>query len=192
MITPLINRLNEFLPLEEEEIAFLKATIPVREYPKGTVLLESGQLSQEFFFGIEGCVRMYYSVEGEEKTAFFYTENTFISSYRSFVHQIPAQHSLECIEPCKLAVISMEVAYQILSKFPKFETLSRMAMEEELAMYQEIVASYITLNPEQRYIRLRETRPDLITRVPQHALAAFIGVTPESLSRIRKRIRDRE
>ncbi len=134
---------------------------------------------------------MYYTVEGEEKTAFFYTENTFINSYQSFVHQVPANHNLQCIEPCKVAVISREIAYQLLEKFPKFETLSRMAMEEELATYQEIVASYVILNPEQRYVRLLETRPDLVARVSQRALAAYIGVSPESLSRIRKRIRDR-
>lgn len=191
MIGALIERLNEFLPLEEDEVAILEETIPVKNFPKGTILLDRGMVSQEFFFNIQGCVRMYYTVNGEEKTAFFYTENQFISSYQSFVHQLPANHSLECIEPCTVAVISREVAYQLLEQFPKFESLSRMAMEEELVTYQEIVASYIILSPEERYIRLLETQPELVTRVSQRTLAAYIGVTPESLSRIRKRIRDR-
>ena len=189
---PLIRRLNEYLPLEKVEMDFLRETIPVRDYKKGELLLENGQVSEEFFFIISGCVRMYYTVEGEEKTAFFYTEDTFVSSYQSFIHQTPAQHSLQCIEPCQLALITQEVAMAILEQFPKFETLTRMAMEEELATYQEIVASYIILTPLQRYIRLLDTRPDLVTRVSQRTLATFIGVTPESLSRIRKRIRDQK
>lgn len=184
----LIQYFNSYIPLSEEEKEGLRKHVPVRKYPKGTVLLEKGQRSTAFYFIIQGCIRLYYTVGGEEITSIFYLETQMVSSYRSFIHQEPAAHSLQCIEDVEAAEFSHQVAYQFLEEFPRFEALTRMIMEEELALYQESLASYVIHKPEQRYLHLLETQPQLIARVPQHALARLIGVTPESLSRIRKRV----
>ena len=71
---------------------------------------------------------------------------------------------------------------------PRMETLNRMGVEMELQKSQEALADYILTSPEERYLNLLQTRPDLLDRVPQYQLASYLGVTPESLSRIRKRI----
>lgn len=135
---------------------------------------------------------MHYLVDGEEKTTFFYIENQFVSSYESFTKQTPAKHSLECTEDCKLVVITQEGAMGLLTHSNKFESLARTIMEEELGIYQSIVASFITLSPEQRYLDLIKNRPDLIQRIPQYQLATYLGVNAESLSRIKKRIAKKE
>jgi len=184
----LIDHLNNYQQLEESERDFLTENIPVKKFAKKDILLEQGQVSQNFYFVISGCVRLYYNTNGEEKTAFFYTENQFVSSYKSFVQQLPTHHNLQCIEESYLATISKENANLLLKTFPKFEFLARMIMEEELMIYQEVISSFITLSPEERYMQLQKKQPELIQRIPQHYLATYLGVKPESLSRIRKRI----
>ncbi|MEL6250822.1 MAG: Crp/Fnr family transcriptional regulator [Bacteroidota bacterium] len=186
-LQPFFDHLNQFLELNKQELGFLKEAVHFREFSKGSVLLESGKLSQAFYFNLKGCVRLYYEVDGEEKTAFFYTENQFISSYESFTRQLPSRHSLQCIEDCQLVEIGMEAAANLLAYSPKFEALARIMMEEELIIYQDIISSFITLKPEERYLKLSEESPALFQRIPQYHLASYLGITPESLSRIKKR-----
>ncbi|MGD1890356.1 MAG: Crp/Fnr family transcriptional regulator [Cyclobacteriaceae bacterium] len=188
MIDYLIKYFDNYVALEEEERGFIRGNISVREVLKDEILLSEGEVSTEFYFIIKGCIRLFYTVDVEEKTAFFYTENMFVSSYESFTKQTPSKHYLQAIEPTKVATISFDVAYRLIDQFPKFEFLARVMMEEELIVYQEIISSFVTLNAEQRYLKLLSSNKSLLQRIPQYQLATFLGVTPETLSRIRKRV----
>lgn len=188
MIFSFISYIEKLVKLNDHEVHALKASVPVKTFKKGTILLREGEISNESYFNIKGCVRNYVLVEGEEKTTFFYTENQFITSLKSFTKRQIAGHYFECVEDCVLALFSFETEQELLRRFPKFEHLSRILLEEELSVYQEMLTSYITTSPEHRYKNLLKTRPDLINRIPQYHLATYLGVTPESLSRIRKRI----
>lgn len=192
MIQSLIYRLHQITPLNVTEENFLKKHIPYKIYDKDEFLLRQGDISNAFFFIIKGCVRLFYLNNGQEKTAFFYTENQFVSSYESFVQQVPAKHYLQAIENTQVAVISTQATTQILEHFPKFELLSRILMEEEMIIYQDIIASFVALNPEQRYLKFMRTHAALLQRIPQYHIATYLGVTPETLSRIRKRVAQRK
>ena len=191
-IEPLVDHLDRFVGLSEKEKAFIREQLPVKTYTKGQVLLEEGEVSTEFFYNLEGCVRLYYDVKGEDRSAFFYTEGQFISSYASFTRQEPSRHSLQAIEESQLAVISQESAALMLQFSPRFEALARMMMEEEMIVYQEMIASFITLSPAERYQAFLKNHPGLMQRMPQRYIASYLGVNPESLSRIKKRIIERE
>ena len=184
----LIDFLNTYVELEKEEVKFIEDHVPVHDFKKGDFLLKTGEVSGEFYFILEGSARLYYDVGIEERTAFFYFENEFVSSYESFTQQIPAKHNLQCLEDTRVAEISIETSMVLLERFPNFEFLARVLMEKELSICQDIIAAFITLSPEERYLQLMDKNPELIERIPQYYLASYIGVRPESLSRIRKRI----
>lgn len=184
----LIHLLSNFIDLNEKEKSFIEDNLPVLEFNKGDFLLEQGDVSKSFYFIVSGSVRLYYDVELEEKTAFFYFENEFVSSYESFTQQLPAKHNFQCMESTTVIEISVENVEVMLREFRSFEFLARTIMEQELAMYQNIVSTFILKSPEERYLDLLTNRPEMINRIPQYYLATYIGVRPESLSRIRKRI----
>ena len=87
-----------------------------------------------------------------------------------------------------MSIISLEEQQALYEKFPKLEALSRASLLEELRNYQEMLVSYVTTKPEERYKKLLNERPDLLNRVPLYQLASYLGIKAESLSRIRKRI----
>lgn len=162
--------------------------ITIQTYKKGEHLLREGEVSAKSYSIVSGCVRQYYLVDGEEKTTFFYTENQSIFSPNSTLERIPAKYYLSCVEYTTLSILTLENQQEMYKRFPILESMSRMSLQEELNNYQEMLATYITTNPEERYLNLLKFRPELLNRVPQYQLASYLGVTPESLSRIRKRI----
>jgi CRP-like cAMP-binding protein len=184
----LLNYFQRIMPLSREEIEAIVETMTVKQYKKGTILLEEGQVSTEVYFVLEGCVRQYYLVDGDEKTNNFFTEEQWVISMNSFSQNNPSSHYLDCCMDSTLVVGNREKEEALYKRFPKFETVSRKVMEQVFAEQQEIMSSYTTDTAEQRYVKLLKSRPDLFQKIPQYQIASYIGVKPESLSRIRKRL----
>lgn len=176
------------MPLTEEESKAIVDSMCIKTFKKGTILLKEGQISTECYFILEGCIRQYYLIDGDEKTNNFFTEEQFVVSINSFSQKTPANHYFSCCEDTTLVVANEQKENDLYKRFPKFETISRTVMGNIFGEQQELMASYITDTPEQRYLKLLKSRPDLFQRIPQYQLASYIGVKPESLSRIRKRI----
>ncbi len=182
------DMMAEEIQLSDAERVTVDQLIPIKKYNKGQVLLQAGEVAKACYFNIKGCVRSYQIKDGEERTTQFYVEGEPIASLLSYLNKTPATHYLECVEESTLAVLYYENEQELYSIHPKFESLCRTSIEQEFGKQQEILQNYLTKNPEERYLMLQETRPDLLHRVPQYHLATFLGVQPESLSRIRKRI----
>jgi len=176
------------MPLSMEEIEAIVETTTIKHYKKGEILLREGQISAEVYFVLEGCVRQYYLVEGEEKTNNFFTEGQWVISMNSFNEGLPSTHFMACCTDCTLVVGNREKEEALYKQFPKLETVSRMVMQKVFAEQQQIMEDFLTNTPEQRYLKLLETRADLFQTIPQYQIASYIGVKPESLSRIRKRL----
>lgn len=189
MVQSMAEMISPFLTLSESEADSINEHIPIREFEKGSILLKAGQVAVDSYFNITGCVREYYlKDDGEERTTQFFTEGQSISSLSSYVNQTPADNYLECVEDCTLAVLNFEKEQLLYTLVPGFESLCRVSMEEEFGKHQKKLAAFITSSPKERYLDLMNERPDLVNRVPQYHLASYLGVTPESLSRIRKRV----
>lgn len=178
----------QFTDLSDEEKQAVMDEIPIETFKKGTILLREGEISTTCFFILKGCVRKYSVIDGEEKTTAFYTENEAVVSFNSYTQQVPADHYFICMEDTTTVVGYREREAEMYIRFPKFESLSRMFMSQDLGKAQEEMAVFITSTAEERYLHLLQNRPDLLQRVPQHQIASYLGITPESLSRIRKRM----
>lgn len=184
----IIQYISQFMPLSDAEAEAVIKNMKIRSFKKGTVLLKEGQVAKLCYFVLKGCIRQYFLVDGEEKTTNFFSEGQPVTSYEGTFKQKPSKFYLACVEDSILSTSSPEEEAAFFEKFPHLKPAALMAMEEELGKSQGMLSSFILSSPEERYLNLLKTRPDLLDRVPQYQLASFLGVTPESLSRIRKRI----
>lgn len=187
----LLKYFQRIMPLSQAEIDAIVETMTIKQFKKGTILLKEGQISTEAYFVLEGCVRQFYLVDGDEKTNNFFTEEQWVISMNSFSQQKPSNHYLDCCMDSSLVVGNREKEEILYRRFPKLETVSRKVMEKVFTEQQEIMSSYTTDTAERRYLKLLKSRPDLFQKIPQYQIASYVGVKPESLSRIRKRIAHR-
>ena len=187
----LFNFISKYISLTEKEKSVIVSLNMLRSIKKGVILIKEGQNSKSSYFILKGCLRTYYVINGEEKTSAFYTEMEVLTPH-CVISKTPSEYYISCLEDTILAVSNADIEVKIFSKFPKFETLSRILSEELLVKQQIAFDMFKISTPEQRYLNLLQTRPDLIQRVPQHQLASFLGIIPQSLSRLRARILEKK
>lgn len=187
----LFDFLSTYIPLTEDEKNAIVSLDIFKSVKKGTILLHEGQKSKVSYFILKGCLRKYYVVDGEEKTTAFYTEMEALTPH-CVISKTPSEYYISCIEDTILTASDSDMGVEMNSKFPKFEALCRILSEEILAKQQIDFDKFKTSSPEQRYLNVLQSRPDLIQRVPQHQLASFLGITPQSLSRLRARIMEKD
>lgn len=185
--TILFDYLAQFIILSDEEKKALLELNLFKTYKKNTILLKEGRLSNEGYFVIKGCIRCYYIVEGEEKNTAFYTEAESHTP-ACVVHQKPSEYYVACVEDCILLASTPKMEAVIFEKFPRFETLCRVMTEKMLSENQTSFDDFRISSPERRYLSLLKNRPDLLQRVPQYQMASYLGMTPQSLSRMRQRL----
>ena len=187
MENEILKYLSKYIPITnelEEEISRIEF---IKCFDNGTVLLEEGNISNECYFIIKGCIRSFYIKDGEEKTTEFYTEEQAVIP-TVYGDKIPSEYYLECIEDTIVGVGTPELETEMYQKFPQIESLNRALGEAIMAKNQDTFAEFKMASPEERYLALLKNRPDVIQIAPQHQIASYLGMKPESLSRIRKRI----
>ena len=187
----LFDFISKYISLTEDEKNAILSLDLFRSVKKGTTLLKEGQKSKDSYFVLKGCIRTYYVLDGEEKTTAFYTEMEVLTP-PCVINKAPSEYFISCVEDNILSVSNADIEVEINSKFPKFEIMCRMLSEELLAKQRIDFDEFKTSSPEQRYLNLLQKRPDLIQRVPQHQLASYLGIKPQSLSRLRARILEKK
>lgn len=184
----LTKYLSMFDVFNQNEIKAIVDKTEVAFFKKGTIILREGQVCSSCYFVLKGCVRQYQLVDGEEKTTAFFIEEQAALMYDSYMNRTPSKYYLSCVEDAILIAGTREEEEKLHQEYPKLKYMMHTAMPQDYSKIQERLASLINHSPEERYLMLIEEQPDLISRVPLHQLASYIGVTPESFSRIRKRI----
>ncbi|SMC65890.1 Crp/Fnr family transcriptional regulator [Pedobacter africanus] len=183
----LLNFLAKYIQLSEEEKNAIIDVAFFTSFKKGTILLKEGQLSKDSYFVVKGCIRCYYIVDGEEKTTAFYSDGESLTPPSALTRK-PSEYYISCLEDSVLSAGDAEPDEELFKKFPKLEKLCRILSEDLHSKSQIAFDNFKISSPEQRYLHLLETRPDLVQRIPQYYLASYLGITPQSLSRMRNRL----
>jgi CRP-like cAMP-binding protein len=161
------------------------------ETPAKTILLHEGQVSQNYIFIEKGCVRMFFNDNGSDKTVQFFFENEGLTSFDSFVNNVPSLFTIETIEPSVIYLLPKQYVNQLideLSQQPGFgQMILQMSSRRQIHYINEFV-SFIRDTPEQRYQNLLTHRPHIVQRVAQHYIASYLGVSTVHLSRIKSKL----
>jgi CRP-like cAMP-binding protein len=178
-ITSKYSNLNDLVKIELLENA------RVLKLPKGTTLVKEGQLSDKTFFIIKGCARAYYLKEGKDISDWFAFEDEFISSINSFFLNVPSPHYIEVLEDSILLEISRNDVEKLSEKYHDFERLTKVIVTKTMLQQQQRIVSMQFYTAEEKYKNLLSIRKDITNRVPLTHIASYIGITLETLSRIR-------
>lgn len=184
----LIHYFSKFAKLSAEEQTEITKDINIGHFKKGSMLLKEGQKPIDNYFVLEGCVRQYIIKNEDERVTHFYCEEDWILPAIGEHEDKRSTYFLECLEASVLVIANEKEGNKMLKTNQTFQDLAQLLLEQEIIKQQQHFTEFQNSTPEERYIKLQDTRPDLIERVPQFQLSSYIGVTPESLSRIRKRI----
>ncbi len=185
------TQLEKLVVFTDEEWQLFQQHLQYKTLKKKAFFIEAGQISNEVGLIISGSVRIYHVKDGEEITSYFCLDHEFVSSYKSFVTQQPSITYIQALEPTQLVVFTHTALQQMLKNEKlayKMERFGRLIAEYLICCYEDRVADFIIKTPEERYLKLLQSGTNYLQRIPQHYIAQYLGVTPVSLSRIRKRI----
>lgn len=176
------------VPLKDEELKLIDAYFEVKELKKKEFLLQGGKICNFIGFIADGTVRHFHIKDGVEKTCDISFENAWVTDFQSFTHNTSCIMNLQAMENTTVFVIRKENLHKLYNECNKYETFGRLMAEQVAQRATEIAMSLSSDKPEERFQNLILKQPDLFQRVPQKYIANFLGVSPESLSRIRNRI----
>lgn len=165
----------------------LKPIAQKKEYPKKSWLLNEGDVSKQIIFIEKGCVRSWFNNDGDDITFQFFFEGSFVSSVESLMQCKPSLFSLETIESSILHVVNKEELFKTAENSSVLKDAVNALLCQRLYHYQKLFLSRIKDKPQRRYKEIIEKNPEILNRVPHHYIASYLGITPVSLSRIRKR-----
>jgi len=174
--------------LSEEQKANLSKLQKNKPYKKGDILIRENEAITEYYSVIKGCVRSYSLVNGDEITLDFYIEDQTINL--AINGESATSHCyLVCEEDCILSVINNEMEKTAFEQHPYLKDICLKNTELLLHQTQKEQLLFKSMSPQERYLHLLTNKPSLIERVPHHQIASYLGIKPESLSRLRKRLK---
>lgn len=186
----LINRIEEFsIKLDQNLKNDLAKTFQIEKVNKRTKILEENYSCRKLYFLEKGIVRSYYEHKLEEVTSWIYNEGHFVSSWHSFYLQQKSFETLETLEDCVLYSISFSNYQKLMNKHHDFERFARLLAESQIAYLDFFFKGFMIMSAKERYLQLLKYFPDIELRVQVGYIASLLGVTRETLSRIRSEVR---
>lgn len=182
---------EQFVPFTEEEWALFQSHLKLLSLNKKQCFVEAGQVCKYIGYIVSGSLRCYHIKDGDEITSYFSLENEMITSYKSFLTKTPSPTAIESLEKTELVVFDLQSLHELVNNdliALKMERFGRLIAEFLIFCYEDRITSFVTLTPEERYLHLLAKSSNVIQRIPQHYIANYLGITPVSLSRIRRRI----
>ena len=188
MINSLLDSIQNIITLSPAEKDIVIALFKEKTYKKGDFFLAGGQVCKQAGFVTKGLLRYYINHDGEDKTYDFAQENNFVCNYESFLPQTPSTKIIQALEDCELLVISFTDLQTFYKSVSGAERFGRLVIEQVFLQTLQDLSSFYTDSPELRYEKFLKKHPGLQQRISQYHIASYVGVKPQSLSRIRRRI----
>lgn len=180
-----INSIVDFTPEEMETVmeCFKPMHLPAGEY-----FADEGIVCKHIGFVTRGYIRAYYEIHDVEVTTMVLGKHHIVTSHTSFSLQRPSMMYIQAISDCDMLVLDYESMMELYKKVPKWERLGRLIMEQIYGYMEGRVLDYLSLGSEDRYRKLLKNDPKLFKNVPLRYVASMLGITPETLSRIRNKV----
>lgn len=188
-VDPLLSYFNELIPLTRDEVEMVTAKFQPRLYRKKQFVLQEGDICTQFNFVVRGCLRMYkIDDQGTVHILQFASENNWINDLGSF-HQLKSSAlNIDALEDTVVLQISHSDLISLYMAAPKFDRIFRVLIENGFIRLQDRLLQNISSTAEERYQSFLGVYPHLSNRLSQVQIASFIGITPEFLSKLRKKI----
>lgn len=185
----ILKNVSRFITLTDEERDYFVSIMRPRTYRKRQYVVQAGDVCKYENFVTKGCLRSYFVDDnGFEHILQFAIEDWWIGDMASFITQTPAMLNVEAVEDTELIQILKIDLDTLFDKYPKFDRFYRELIQKSMVTQQKRILSNISLTAEQRYIAFRSQYAFLEQRLPQNYIASYLGITPEFLSKIRKKI----
>lgn len=186
---PILDYINKYVSLLDEEKVFLLSKITYRRYLKGQYIVQQGDICKYECFVISGCTKTFYvDDEGQEHVVMFSIEDWWTSDMGSFITQTPADFNVQCIENTELIMFSYDIIEDLYSEIPKLERFFRQIIEKAFVASQNRIVKNFSLSAKDRYVYFRNQYPKMEQRIPQYMIASYLGITKEFLSKIKSQL----
>jgi len=184
----IVRYIKKFVPLTEEEALEFRSAFKLTKFKKRQFIVQPNFPSPHRYYVLKGAFRAYVVTEaGQEHTISLAIEDWWITDYNSYLYQQNATMFIVALEDSIALQLDFTKEQELKAMNPKFETFFRIIAERGLAYQQRRVITNLSLSAEQRFLDFMEKYPNLAQRVPQYALASFLGMTTEYLSRLRNK-----
>ena len=177
-------------PLSASELELVKTAFIVKKTKRGHFLLQEGDVCKYFAFIVRGAMRQYLvDDKGTQHMVHLGIENWWMGDRESWVMCSPSKYYIEASEDCELLLITRDDTLRLAKQLPAFNEMVRQMDERNNIATQRRITSHISLTAEKRYLDFIDSHPDFLRRFPQHVIASYLGVTKDTLSRLRKQLK---
>ena len=183
------NYLSEILEVPKEAISSCSSSYNLKEVSKNEILLQQGEVCNETYFVEKGLLRMYsLDRNGKEHIIQFAPENWLISDRSSLYFNQKSRYYIEAVEDSKVMILKNDFFTKLIEQYPHTAENNDILLQKHIRNLQNRVNSLLADTAEERYMTFIKMYPDILLRVPQWMVASYLGITPESLSRVRKEL----
>lgn len=188
LIDTLFDSIDRYIPLSNDDKQIIKSLFIFEEFPANSIILNEGTYCNKLWFIAKGLVRFTINDDGNERTFVFRKEGHFTSDIEGLLSKTLSNKKIIAIEDCAIFTITYENLQKLYQTLKDGERFGRKLVEEVFLGAVSHIVSFYTETPEQRFLKFQNSNPDLLQRIPQYLIASFLGIEPQSLSRIKKRI----
>ncbi len=182
------NRMMQFASFKPDELDDILSHVELKNVKSKSIITKQGSIARKVYFIVQGSMRFFYTYHNNEITGVIFMDNEFATPHDSFFSQTPTRYSLQAIEDTVMLELSFQKYQKLRQTYSSVTDLTIKVLEKALSVTLTNKSRLLIMTHEERYKKILEDKPEWILRIPDHMLASYLGITPTSLSRIKRRL----